>query len=579
MFAFTISIAVLLAGPLLLWLARKQPLLLALLDGFTLFAVGGLVCLDILPHAMEQSGWGVIPLALAGLFVPTVFERLRTRGAARAHATALILGMLGVGSHAILDGTALANDDSFALVLAVLLHRLPVGLVVWSLVQPKYGNRSASLVLAGIAIATAIGYFAGGSVTEHLGSRGVGYFTALVAGSLLHVLVHVHSPVTDLYNRTGRYAGTLGAVLGVVVVIYTIGHAHAGPHHGHFHAHEGAAFGDLFLDLSLESSLPLLIAYGAAGLIFAFLPAATVAWLGRGRGLSSAGRGVAFALPIPICSCGVLPIYKGLVHKGVPPTAAIALLIAAPELGFDAVILSLKLIDGPFALARVACAALLALGVAIVLGRFWKTLDTSAPGQEPPRLEGGASSRLRGGLRAGFVELVDDTAPWIILGLALAAVAFPLLEGDWLGSIPDFLEVPIFAILGMPIYVCASGATPIAAVLVAQGVSPAPRSRSSSPAPPRTSRPSVYSLPFTGRDSPSRSRRRCRSARSDSATRWTRCSPPSRRTSIARSPRRRSSTDTTTTTTGTTMITRTERSSTPTSKAPCGPPPRVTALA
>ncbi|MGA1490134.1 MAG: permease, partial [Planctomycetota bacterium] len=126
MTALLVSIALLLLGPLLLWAARRQPILLAILDGFTLFAVGGLVCLDILPHALEQAGLWTVPLALAGLFVPTAFERLKSRGAARAHALALILGMIGVASHALMDGAALSGGRAApGLLLAVVLPRQP----------------------------------------------------------------------------------------------------------------------------------------------------------------------------------------------------------------------------------------------------------------------------------------------------------------------------------------------------------------------------------------------------------------------------------------------------------------------
>jgi len=167
-----------------------------------------------------------------------------------------------------------------------------------------------------------------------------------------------------------------------------------------------------------------------------------------------------------------LPIYKGLVERGVPATAAIALLIAAPELGIDAVILSVTLLDGPFAIARVLAAGTLALLVGWGLGRWVSQKQSAVGGRQPPRIEGPPRERLRQGLRAGFVELVDDTAPWLLLGLAIAAVAWPLLGGSWLEGIPPHLQVPVFALLGLPMYVCASGATPIAAVLVAQGVSP-----------------------------------------------------------------------------------------------------------
>jgi len=68
--------------------------------------------------------------------------------------------------------------------------------------------------------------------------------------------------------------------------------------------------------------------------------------------------------------------------------------------------------------------------------------------------------------------VVDHTAPWIVLGLLIAAVAAPLLEGGWLTRIPPVVDVLLFALLGFPTYVCASSATPLVATLVATGLSP-----------------------------------------------------------------------------------------------------------
>jgi len=469
----SLSLLLLLAGPLLLRAARRQRPLLAALDGFTLFGVAGLLCLDIIPHAIEQGGWLAIPLSLAGLFVPTAFERLKSRGAARAHALALFLGMLGVIAHALTDGIALASGgEESSLALAVIIHQLPVGIATWWLLRPQYGRLAAGGVLLGAAAMTAIGYGAGDAWQAGASHRSIGLLTALVAGSLLHVLIHVHGPVRDLYDRRGRFAGSLGALAGLVFVGFSVGHMHPGPHAGHAHAGGESGFFDLFLGLSLESAVPLLIAYLAAGLVFAYLPAATVAWLGRGGTFGSSVRGLVFSLPIPICSCGIVPVYKGLIERGAPLGAAVTMLVAGPELGIDAVVLSFTLLDGSFAIARVIAAAALALAVGWGIGRYAARRHAAVTGRAPPRIEGTALERLRKGLRAGFVELVDDTAPWLILGIAIAAVAWPLLDGEWLAAIPSWLQVPAFALLGLPVYVCASGATPIAAVLVAQGVSP-----------------------------------------------------------------------------------------------------------
>jgi uncharacterized protein len=77
-----------------------------------------------------------------------------------------------------------------------------------------------------------------------------------------------------------------------------------------------------------------------------------------------------FGLPLPICSCGVLPLFLSLTRKGVPPACAIAFLIATPELGVDSFLLSIKLLGMEFSLVRLLVAMVLPIGIALILVRF-----------------------------------------------------------------------------------------------------------------------------------------------------------------------------------------------------------------
>ena len=82
------------------------------------------------------------------------------------------------------------------------------------------------------------------------------------------------------------------------------------------------------------------------------------------------------------------------------------------------------------------------------------------------------SRRLQTALRSGFGDLVDHTAPWILVGLIIAALLGPLVQDSWITRLPAGVDVLLFAAIGLPLYVCASASTPLVAVLVAAGVSP-----------------------------------------------------------------------------------------------------------
>lgn len=224
--------------------------------------------------------------------------------------------------------------------------------------------------------------------------------------------------------------------------------------------------------LILESAPALLLGYTLAGVVpFLLTPSRTTA-LGRGGRLGQSLRGVAFGLPLPVCSCGVLPLYESLIRRGAPPAAAMAFFVATPELGLDAVILSVPLLGSSLTIARVVAAFVVAVLVALLVSGPLRTkeaaspdADTATPDERP------MSERVQSGLRFGFVEVFDHTMPWIALGLAIAALAEPLLSHDAIAHIPSSLQVPLAALIGVPLYVCASGATPIAALAIHKGLS------------------------------------------------------------------------------------------------------------
>ena len=472
--ATTLLILALLAlvpGPLLYGASRLSGRMMPALDGFLLVAMGGLVLLCFLPDSAALAGWVPAAAAVAaGLWLPALAGRRLPSLRRPAQVGALLLGLAALALHASADGLALsgrAGGDSSMSPLAVVLHRVPVGLAVWFLLRPLYGLAPALAALGGLAAATAGGFLGIGGVEASIaGSRAWGLFQALTAGALLHLVLHRTYPVAaGAGGAARRWQPGLGAVAGLVLVAaITAGREAPGAL---------AGTGGVFYTLAVESAPALLIAYVGAGLVYALLPQGTVDWMGRGSRLSQAARGMAFGLPLPVCSCGVVPLYRSIVVAGVPPTAAMAFLVATPELSLDAVLISLPLLGGEFTVVRVAAAAAVAFGTAWFVGRFASRLVPQGP--TAAGADGGGApltSRLRTGLAQGLGEVVDSTAPWILVGLALAALVHGLMGTRWSELVPAGFEVEIMALVGMPVYVCAAGATPLVAVLVLNGVSP-----------------------------------------------------------------------------------------------------------
>ena len=450
------------AGPLLYQLARGGRSLLAALDGFAVVAVAGLALLHIIPDSISLAGWTAAGAALAGLAAPSLIAP-RLGGLARpARAAALLLGLAALILHAFGGGmTAVPAVSSQTQWMVLLLHRLPVGLTIWFLLRPVHGPGLALGALAVTAAATAAG-LALADAAGFLQSRGWGIFQAAAAGSLLHLLFRRSHPASlGVSSRRARVGAGLGGFAGIALLAAIGGYQDS-----------GAAVSrgvEVFVTLALQSAPALVLAYVAAALVYSLLPPASVNWMRRGSPLSQSARGMGFGLPLPVCSCGVVPVYRSLVKQGVPATAGMAFLVATPELSIDALLISLPLLGGEMTLARVAAAGFVALAIGWLLGRFVPSL--TAPAGAAASTPTGAGERLAK-FRESFREVVDTTAPWILVGLALAAVVEPS-HSAWADLLPaGFGQVELFALLGMPVYVCAAGATPLVAILIYKGVSP-----------------------------------------------------------------------------------------------------------
>jgi hypothetical protein len=465
-------------GPALVWLARRHAWSTVGLDSFCLLTISGFALLHLLPESAAQGGWLVLPLALVGFVLPTLAERTLHAGHAGMRRTVLALAVLGMAAHACLDGLFLVEgqhhgDDGHGhahthevTAWAIILHRIPEGVGIWWIVPRTLGFLPAVLVTLVSVSATLFGYFLGDHVLTDTSQRGLALLQSLLVGSLLHVVLHSHIPAPREQGRW-RIASVGGAVLAACVLWLVI--------RDHFPAHEHGSPAQVFLALAVESAPALLLAYLLVGLCHAFLPANWLQSMTRGPKLVQALRGVAVGLPLPVCSCGVVPIYRELIRQGTAMAAALAFLVATPELEIAAVMLTWQLMGGEVALLRMLMAAVLALAVGVFVASFARASRRAGDGTTgamPATPTGGLTARVGTALRFGFGPAVDNTATWILTGLLLSALLMPYIDRDWILALPPGVDVPVAALLGLPLYVCATGSTPLAAMLLVQGLSP-----------------------------------------------------------------------------------------------------------
>ncbi len=463
-----LSILALALGPVFVALAKRLRSTATALDAFVLVAVGGLVLLHILPESIRQGGWPALACGLVGFFAPVLTDRLFRPGTKGVLGVVLILALTGLAAHSVLDGIGLTVEDAAGhehelLAWAIILHRLPVGIGIWWIVPRTLGRSAAIMATLVCILGTIFGWAIGEQSLPEAPRSFLALYQAFLGGSLLHVVSHAHVPPPEVEKRSSwQLASTLGALCAALALAFIV----------HDHAPNLANSGEIFLDLARESAPALLLAYLLVGFSDQLLPSSWLSRIAKGGRVGQAVRGVAIGLPLPICSCGIVPIYRELIVRGAPSAAALAFLIATPELEVAAILLTWQLMGPELAITRIVAAALLALSIGLLLGKTVAQSTKAGELDTPPSTKQSRSPGqvILGALRFGFGSAVDHTAAWILLGLGVSALLLPHIDPTtWSGT---SLDVPIAAALGLPIYVCASGSTPLVAVLIMKGLSP-----------------------------------------------------------------------------------------------------------
>ncbi len=180
-------------GALLYSVLHDHPRLTRVFDRSMYVVVPLLVLIQVLGHQITHKGWELVSIAsltgtmALGLLMPLAITHISHGIAKKTEALSIIAGFTGLFLHALLEGASLNTDQPIA-TLPIAIHRIAVGLMIWWLLQPRYGTITAMAGIAGLLLATATGFFLSGILAnEFVGSS---YFQAFVAGSLLHVIFH-----------------------------------------------------------------------------------------------------------------------------------------------------------------------------------------------------------------------------------------------------------------------------------------------------------------------------------------------------------------------------------------------------
>ncbi|WP_406656206.1 SO_0444 family Cu/Zn efflux transporter [Methanolobus sp. ZRKC2] len=260
-------------------------------------------------------------------------------------------------------------------------------------------------------------------------------------------------------------------------------------------------------NLFLEMAPYLFLGFTVAGLLHVFVPEGQIIkYLGSSAGkIRSALNATLMGIPIPLCSCGVVPTALSLQKRGATKGATLSFLISTPETGVDSIAITYALLDPIMTIFRPLATLITALSAGIAenfLGREKNTSPVTKAAEKEvevsknvlmiqpaatcsdsscscqPSLgeekELSSKERLIDGIRYAYVELPGDISKWLLFGILVAgiisyAIPYELVETYLGGGIASMF---VMLLVGIPLYICATASTPLAAALIAKGMSP-----------------------------------------------------------------------------------------------------------
>ena len=220
----------------------------------------------------------------------------------------------------------------------------------------------------------------------------------------------------------------------------------------------------------------LLLGFLFAGVMHVFVPGSVYKNYLAKNNFASVFRAALFGVPLPLCSCGVIPTAMSLRREGASKGATVSFLIATPQTGVDSILATYSLMGLTFAILRPITAFITAILGGQLVNMFDNNIDatTQISEKEQSRNDMTFGNRILTALHYGFVELVQDIGKWLIIGLIIAGLITVLVPDSFFSSFSDspLLSYLLVLLFSVPMYLCATGSIPIAVALMLKGLSP-----------------------------------------------------------------------------------------------------------
>lgn len=226
------------------------------------------------------------------------------------------------------------------------------------------------------------------------------------------------------------------------------------------------------MNLWLAMAPYILLGMFFAGILHAFLGEGFIARHLGDKSITSILKATLFGIPLPICSCGVIPVAASLQKEGASKSSVLSFLVSTPTTGVDSILATYALLGPLFAVFRPIAAFFNGVVVG-VFNRFFNPEGETVPTPRSPHHRK-TQFKVKEAIRYGFLELAEDIGKWLVIGVLLGGVLTVAIPESLLTQhiTQPALHFIIMLAFAVPLYVCATGSIPIAAALIGKGFTP-----------------------------------------------------------------------------------------------------------
>ena len=236
---------------------------------------------------------------------------------------------------------------------------------------------------------------------------------------------------------------------------------------------EQQGFFTSFLNVVCEMAPYLLLGFLIAGVLHVFVPQKFYAnYLSRNNKLSVVWAAL-LGVPLPLCSCGVIPTAIGLKNEKASKGAIASFLIATPQTGIDSILATFSLMGLGFAIIRPVAALVTGICGGLLVNRLCKD-DETMVNDQCPMVNEGRGNKIWRVLKYGYYDMIRDIGLRLLIGLVIAALIQVAVPDEFFlsfGSQP-LVQMLVILAIAVPMYICSTGSIPVAAALIMKGLSP-----------------------------------------------------------------------------------------------------------